>query len=301
MSACRGAVSLTLAALALPACKEARQSGLARAQARPERALARSGARPLLLRVPESTGRLNPLVVLLHGYGADPWSMSTHLGYQELARRSPFILAAPSGRIDQLGNRFWRAGPACCDHFAAGGDDAAPVLALARKLSRQHPVDPARVYLAGQSNGGHLAYHMLCQGAGDFAAATILSGALLAAPCRPAGATSLLHVHGSADVVVPYWPAERLRPNARQVRYPGAIASVETYGHQLGCEGRLETYGKLRRAGRVVRTRRLRHCPRGVDVELWTVDGAGHLSEAFGELADDIWRWLLAHPKRGGE
>lgn len=50
--------------------------------------------------------------------------------------------------------------------------------ALVAKLERTYPVDRRRVFVAGHSNGGMLAYRLACQAAGTVAAIGVQSTSL---------------------------------------------------------------------------------------------------------------------------
>ncbi len=100
----------------------------------------------------------------------------------------------------------WNAGPdapspqACCgwarDNHVDDVAYIAQVIAAAEALT---PVDPARVYLVGGSNGGMMAYKAGCA-LPEVAAVGSVAGSLLV-DC-PRGVDTI-EVHGTADATVP--------------------------------------------------------------------------------------------------
>lgn len=79
-----------------------------------------------------------PLLVVLHGKGANQNAWFDHTPVKEAAETRGYLVAAPYGR----GDWFYR-GPAEQD-----------VLDILREVSDRFPVDPDRVYLTGHSMGG---------------------------------------------------------------------------------------------------------------------------------------------------
>ncbi len=139
-----------------------------------------------------------PLLVVLHGRGQPPWTAVRATGFLPFARRDQAVLVYPDGL-----SRSWNAGSGCCG--VAGGHgtpDTAFVAAVVAAALRDLPVDPARVYLAGYSNGGKLAWSLACGHPALFAAVATY-GAVPLTPC-PAGRPlpSLIAV-GVHDHVLP--------------------------------------------------------------------------------------------------
>ncbi|MBK8481515.1 MAG: alpha/beta hydrolase fold domain-containing protein [Proteobacteria bacterium] len=264
-------------------------------------------ASPLLLGGGESSPAVprakRPLLLLLHGYGAGPESVVEGLGLARLLSRQRLLALVPAGRLDRHGQRFWRAGPACCDFFstgAANADDAPRLQALLEQTWRAQRADARRLYVVGHSNGGHLAYRLACAGGGRLAAVVSLAGADFSkGPCPSPPRLSVLHVQGDRDPIVPYRPACVPRPGPRNsLCYPGAEASTRRWALRLGCAARRVAEAPLRvGAALSVSREHYADCPPGLDVALWTVRGGGHTTATFAPLLDAIWAWLNAHPR----
>ena len=139
-----------------------------------------------------------PLLVVLHGRGQPPWTAVRATGFLPYARRDQAVLVYPDGL-----SRSWNAGSGCCGVAGnRGTPDTAFVATVVAAALRDLPVDPARVYVVGYSNGGKLAWSLACVHPALFAAVATY-GAVPLTPC-PAGRPlpSLLAV-GVHDHVLP--------------------------------------------------------------------------------------------------
>jgi polyhydroxybutyrate depolymerase len=139
-----------------------------------------------------------PLLVVLHGRGQSPWTAVRATGFLPFARRAQAVLVYPDGLY-----RSWNAGSGCCGAAGLRGTpDTAFIAAVVAAALRDLPVDPARVYVVGYSNGGKLAWSLACVHPALFAAVATY-GAVPLSPC-PAGRPlpSLMAV-GVHDDVLP--------------------------------------------------------------------------------------------------
>ena len=101
-----------------------------------------------------------PLVILLHGGGGNAQQALKTYPLAPVADREGFLLVAPNGtgpirrEILRTWNVGWGFGYAQRNHI----DDAGFVRALILQLAKDYPVDRARVYLTGLSNGAILCH-----------------------------------------------------------------------------------------------------------------------------------------------
>ena len=104
-----------------------------------------------------------PVVVLMHGLNMSPGGV---LAISGLARQvGPAVLIVPAGW-----HRSWDAGGCCGAAYRFGVDDVGFVRrAVADVLARTPAADSHRIYLAGFSNGGRMAYRLACDLPGTFA------------------------------------------------------------------------------------------------------------------------------------
>lgn len=138
-----------------------------------------------------------PLVMVLHGYTGNAAQAEEEFGWNELADQKHFVAAYPEGL-----NEGFNAGGCCGASSDDGVDDVAAVLAMLDDVAAAVPLDPERLYVTGFSNGGAMAYRLACE-TDRFAAFGPVAGGLVA-NCQDPEPTSILHVHGTSDRVVPF-------------------------------------------------------------------------------------------------
>ena len=163
--------------------------------------------REFILHVPGSYRPDHPtsLVIMLHGHGARAASFERSTGMSRKADRDGFIVVYPQA----LGSpSVW--------HTAVDGsariDDVAFIRTIIDSLSRSFAIDPARIYVAGHSNGAFMAYRVGSVLSARIAALGISAGSIgritrggdtlrIREPVTP---VSVIAFHGRADRSVPY-------------------------------------------------------------------------------------------------
>jgi polyhydroxybutyrate depolymerase len=139
-----------------------------------------------------------PLVIMLHGGFGSAEQAERAYGWDQLADSAKFVVAYPDGVV-----RAWNTGGGCCGRPARDGvDDVGFITAVVGDISHHVGIDPARVYATGISNGGMMAYALACNTA-VFAAFGPDSATQLG-PCPSPRPVSVLHIHGTADRLIPY-------------------------------------------------------------------------------------------------
>jgi len=173
-----------------------------------------------------------PLVLVLHGRGGTGPGTAALTGFDEVADEHGFVVAYPTG-VDNQWNYV---------DGIEGYDIDVPDLeflrALVAELSARYPIDPARVYVAGFSNGGYMAQHLACKATDVFAAfASVGAAGYGGQPgnCGEPDPVPILFIHGTADTIVPFAGLRQEGPSGPVT----VLASVEqtfTYwGYRLGC------------------------------------------------------------------
>jgi polyhydroxybutyrate depolymerase len=127
---------------------------------------------------------------------------------------------------------------------------------------RSDAVDPSRVYIAGFSRGGMMAYRLGCELADRVAAIAAIGGNMSdrhgnidAVRCRPAAPVSLLAIHGTDDRNVP------IEGGAG----PDEIAYFKEHPDLMVLEDDLITYAAL--SDVVAFWRRVNHCSDTEEIE----------------------------------
>jgi polyhydroxybutyrate depolymerase len=253
------------------------------------------------LYVPGSLDRSKPapLVVVLHGGFGQGAGAARQGNWDDVAEQHGFITVAPDG----IG-RSWNAGICCGAAQRRGIDDVGFVVALLDRVARDHPMDPARVYASGISNGGLMAYRLACEAADRFAAIAPVA-ATLPVSCEPSRPVSVIHVHGLADQNIPFEGGIGAK-GVVKVSWPPARAGLERWAQLDGCSPAASTTS----AGAVTTTS-WGGCRNGTAVQLITIAGGGHswpggqrMSRALDPPSDaldatsTIWDFFAAHPKQ---
>lgn len=141
-----------------------------------------------------------PLVLAFHGFLQPNRMFARYTDLQSAADRHGFILALPQG--DGWG--IFRSFNAGMRDDANDPDDVHFTAALLANIQSQYPIDPARIYAIGMSNGGTFAQTLAQQCPGVLAGVVSVSGAA-ASPINPLTTpTPIMLVHGTADPISPW-------------------------------------------------------------------------------------------------
>lgn len=128
--------------------------------------------------------------------------METYSGLSTVADGEGFIAVYPSSR-----RSFWNS-----TGSPRLPNDIRFISRLISYLRQSICVDPARIYIAGVSNGGEMAALAGCELSTQIRGFASVAGGYGGQPrCRPKRPESVLEIHGSADQIVPYFGASRRR------------------------------------------------------------------------------------------
>ncbi len=261
--------------------------------------------RPYPLHVPAGYDphQPTPLVIMLHGYGANAAGEEAYFKLTPVSDAQTFLYAMPNGTVDAAGHRFWNATDTCCDFFHTGVDDVAYVNAIIDDVQARFNLDPKRVYVVGHSNGAFLAQRLACDLSTRIAAIVSLAGAQWKDQrhCRPTEPVAALEVHGTADSVVLYGGGTDL-DGLTVPAYPGAEETVADWATHDGCAAALADTGTRLDLDSTLdgdETEVWEHanCPPGGAAELWKIDGGAHIPTLTSQWGELIWRFFAAHPK----
>lgn len=261
-------------------------------------------ARTFRLYRPAGLSGTVPLVVMLHGGYGDGAQAERAYNWDGQADAGRFLVAYPDGM-----DRAWNAGTCCGIPKNRNIDDVGFITAMVGAIEAQMPIDPARIYVTGMSNGAMMALRLGCQ-TDLFAAVAPVAGTLLT-DCTRAAPTSLLQIHGTADDRVPFdgGPGKaKTIAGAPNFDGPPVSAVNATWRGIDGCgEPATSTAGAV--------TTQTADCPGGRTVELISIAGAGHqwpggvpspVAQRLGDLpppstalnaTDTIWRFFSGHAK----
>lgn len=163
--------------------------------------------RSFRLFVPKSVSKDKavPLVIALHGFGADAVSQEVMSGLDEVAKEQQFIVAYPDG-IGRMW-RFWETlGPGEDRKPAVGSiDDVGFIAALMDQLIDAGAVDRRRVYVTGMSNGAFMTNRLGYELGDKIAAIAPVAGTLpknMAEQAKPSRPMPVIYFHGNDDKIV---------------------------------------------------------------------------------------------------
>ncbi len=262
------------------------------------------GDREVELQAPDvlDEGREYPLVLVLHGYGANGLVQTGYFQLADLPENNEALLLAPDGTVDAGGRHFWNADPACCDFGGTGVDDVGYLSSVLEDVLDAWPVDRSQVYVVGHSNGGFMGYRMACERADLITATAILAGntSQPASACTPSEPTSMLVLHGTADETVPYTGVQPGGGPLQQTS-AGAVESHARWSQYDGC-GPSEVTGSIDLdkgdgTGTETEVTVATGCPGSIGVELWTHQGVGHLPAYNNAFGSTLWTWLTDHAR----
>ena len=158
--------------------------------------------------VPQGLAKGAPLVVVMHGSGENGARIriSTGYGFERLADEHGFAVVYPNAY-----NGYWDVCTIAEDVSANGLniDDVGFLTGMVDKLIAEIGVDPGRVFAAGSSRGGFMAFRLALEAPSRFRAVAAVS-ANVPSPenfkCKPAGqgTPSVMIMNGTDDPLVPF-------------------------------------------------------------------------------------------------
>lgn len=140
-----------------------------------------------------------PLLIVLHGLTQSGNGIMNITGFNEIADANNVVVCYPDGL-----NASWNAD---LNNVNAEVDDLGFIESLVAYFETNFNTNPYRRYLCGFSNGGFLSHKIASESDMCFAAIGTVAGSMTnttAENFNPSFPTSVLHIHGTADGIVPY-------------------------------------------------------------------------------------------------
>lgn len=214
-----------------------------------------------------------PLLLVLTGCPGTGDAMADFLHLDSVASAGGFIAVYPnpvpnaqSDPTEPLAG-CWNAGACCGEAAASGIDDLGFMGRLLDRLTSDPQIDKSRIFVAGLSNGGILAYLLACRLSERIAAIASIAGALLMDDCRPTRPVSILQMHGTDDSSVPY--PGGYGPSG--LTFPSSASTIQRWVALDGCTGQ-----PSQTASGITKTSVWVHCGADTMVRFDTVVGGHH-------------------------
>lgn len=250
-----------------------------------------------------------PLVFILHGAGGNAEITAGMSGMNEVADKNGFIAVYPNG-TGVFSEFFlsWNAGD-CCNYLnPAEVNDVGFINFLIDKLEHEYNIDKKRIYVAGFSNGGMMAYKLACEITDRIAAFAPVSASMFLSECSPKKPISVIVFHNATDEVIPYFGGESSDPFIKffHLKHKSVLESVDFWAEHNNCLNQSEKV-----TDSVVYQGLFTDCDNGSEV-LFYVGGEGGHSWPGGEkgwlfgskpvealrASEIIWDFFESHPKK---
>ena len=203
------------------------------------------------------------------------------------------VIVCPDG-VDRAGvGRSWDVG---FGQATPPSDDVSFMEAILRLVAGGVPVDRARVYAYGISNGGTMV-HKLARDSDTYAAIASVAGSPPAGQSvgPGTGRVSVLQVHGELDTIVPYDGG----PGLFGITFQSASETVAQWAAHSGCDGTPVADTSL--PG--ITIDRYGGCDGDREVLLYTVHDTGHdvpldVVDTPGGLLGEAWAFFKRNPRQ---
>lgn len=230
--------------------------------------------------VPDQLQDPAPLVIVFHGGGGTGELALEAEHWRTTADREGFIAAAPDGLRTDVSRKatflrnpqFWNIAAPFTDAHRRSVDDVAFTAALIDRLLETHPIDPARIYATGFSNGAAMTYRAGVALAPRLAAIAPVAGHLWQTE-RPAAPLPLLTIIGDADPLVPLEGGRLRSPWGHDFEAPPVLESVTNWARWHNCDHSVQTL----QDDDSLRILRFGPCRHDAEIRAVIIAGGGHV------------------------
>lgn len=204
-----------------------------------------------------------PLIVNLHGFGSTAEQQVLYSDLAPAAAEVDAVVASPDGTGARQGFSL-----------SPDGVDVDLVATLLDELSERLCLDQDRLAATGISNGAALSAIAGCALGDRLASIGLVAATVGPFACDPATRVSVIAFHGTDDQVVPYGGGGVDSSGASAgVDVPPAEDGIAGWARQDGCDPGPATEDVAPDVDLLV----FEDCPAGLDVQLYRVEGAGHV------------------------
>jgi polyhydroxybutyrate depolymerase len=176
------------------------------------------------------------------------------------------------------------------------------------ELAKDLWIDQNRIHACGLSNGGMMSYRLASELSDRIASIAIVAGTVALEDCKPKRPVPVLHIHGTADNIVPFQMTEKNMPPFMKVKT--VQDSIKLWVKLNGCTEQPEVEQVSKPDDLKVVRKRHNNGKNGSEVILVEVEEGGHTwpgmpppLKVFGKSAkvsanDMIWDFFQKHPMK---
>lgn len=235
--------------------------------------------RPIRMEMPQNrwallyrlSGGPRPTLLVLHSYSGDALSTAKYSGFLQAAIPRGFNVVVP----EAVGHE-WHDSP----EARTSSDDIGFLASVVEKLIAEQVADPSRIFIAGISNGGMMAFATVAARPGLFAGLGTISAGMpkhLFESFSPTKPMPLVMINGDADDVLPYRGGDVGNPGDFFRKLKGVEQTASLFAQANGYSPVSEPRRCQRRDGkRLIESIEWPDCPANATVTVIKVIGGGH-------------------------
>ena len=223
-----------------------------------------------------------PLLLAFHGRSTVGKEILRTSQFVAWAAEMNFIVAVVNGAVYD-GASSWNAGNCCTNATTYEENDVLLTSTIIDFVKSNYAVDPSRVWAAGHSNGGMLAYRLACDLSDKITAIAVVTGALMDPTCSPTKPVSIFHIHGNLDPTI-------LFHGGGKFETPNIYFSVQDMAYRNSCTG------DPKETSNTIEERYTWRCTTGVETQLVNYQEQSHAW--VDGYTEEILRFLFAHPRK---
>ncbi len=229
-----------------------------------------------------------PIVLSFHGGGGSAQGHKASSRMDATADREGFLVVYPDGTGRMSGRLLtWNAGSCCGYAFDHQIDDVGFVLALLDDLGHRTPVDTARIYATGMSNGSMMAYRLANDAPERIAAIAPVAGGMTMNQITAPLPVPVMDFHSIDDPRALYHGGSGppFPMTTRKIMHPDMDQVIAAWVHHNGCAPTPAVAATLERPADASTTRPRQTatkyvyggCRDGSEIVQWKLTGAGHV------------------------
>jgi polyhydroxybutyrate depolymerase len=210
---------------------------------------------------PGATATPKRVILAFHGIGHSARDLETDTKLNEFAKAKGYVVAYPMSA-----GLAWNAGNCC-----GSEKDLEFVDDLLVKLRPRSDLDAKKVFVAGMSNGGMMAYRLAAERPDDVAAIAVVAGSMESTPAKKVP-VPVLHIHGTLDGIVKF-------DGSRSERFDPSLSTQDTIDAWVAINGCQKPPAQTQLSATPMPVTRDDYTPGSskAEVVLITVAGGGHL------------------------